>query len=62
MNTLEYIFFHFFCFCIFNGQNTDADRIKLCEMVDRVHQFEDQIKYIIYDMKVLTVCAVNYVR
>lgn len=44
-------------FCIFNGQHS---RIKLCEMAGRVHKSEDQIKYLIYDTKVLTVCAVNY--
>lgn len=65
---LKYIFFHFFVlsavFAFLMG-NTHThihthDRIKLCEMADRVHKFEDHIKYIIYDMKVLTVCAVNY--
>lgn len=44
-------------FCIFNGQH---GRIKLCEMACRVHKSEDQIKYLIYGTKVLTVCAVNY--
>lgn len=62
MNAFKYIFFHFivlsavFAFLMGNTHN----RIKLCEMADRVHKFEDHIKYIIYDMKVLTVCAVNY--
>lgn len=59
----QYFFFTSSCllsaasFCIFNGQHS---RIKLCEMADRVHKSEYQIKYLIYDTKVLTVCAVNY--
>lgn len=60
MNASNNIFFSLLLACFPLPLFAFLMGIKLCEMAGRVHKSEDQIKYLIYDTKVLTVCAVNY--